>query len=329
MVRGVRKKISKKRPALSEDGSVVLEEVAEVPEPPELTPELWESWRDKVPPGINRNVWHDSVDHEKKPETIVKNVANSKRIKQATVCLTLGRCSYANKKYKLDDSGILQIPKDATDKWLLRHQRRDGSVHPSAIEPHKKVLEAKAKCQEEETSGSKSTVVSEELEDVFGANRKDCASLSWFVQIIPLNYVEFLYKYTRSFSFLCKLNVTGPTSFSPIIETTIDIVEKSGRRYHVLLIIADGQGDGLQVKVNKLSSTKTQLPCDYYFLKYCNPSKSMNSAEHLGEVLRGDRIENSIYTFNMREELTCKVACRTKLDAEAANNFKEKIDYEY
>lgn len=179
MVRGVRKKISKKRPALSEDGSVVLEEVAEVPEPPELTPELWESWRDKVPPGINRNVWHDSVDHEKKPETIVKNVANSKRIKQATVCLTLGRCSYANKKYKLDDSGILQIPKDATDKWLLRHQRRDGSVHPSAIEPHKKVLEAKAKCQEEETSGSKSTVVSEELEDVFGANRKDCASLSW------------------------------------------------------------------------------------------------------------------------------------------------------
>ncbi|RZC50358.1 hypothetical protein C5167_018784 [Papaver somniferum] len=173
MVRGVRKKRSKKRPALSEDGSVIPEEGAEVPEPPELTPELWESWRDKVPPGINRNVWHEFVDHEKKPETIAKNAANSKRRKQATVCHTLGRCSYTIKKYKLDDSGILQIPKDTTDKWLLGHQRRDGSVHPSATEPHKKVLEAKAKRQEAGTSGSKSTVVSEELEDVFGANRKD------------------------------------------------------------------------------------------------------------------------------------------------------------
>ncbi|RZC49776.1 hypothetical protein C5167_018204 [Papaver somniferum] len=104
MVRGVRKKRSKKRPALSEDGSVVPEEDAAVPE---LTPELWEAWRDKVPAGINRNVWHEFVDHEKKPETIAKNAANSKRRKQATVCHTLGRCSYANKKYKMDDSGIL------------------------------------------------------------------------------------------------------------------------------------------------------------------------------------------------------------------------------
>ncbi|RZC48012.1 hypothetical protein C5167_040964 [Papaver somniferum] len=37
------------------------------------------------------------------------------------------------------------------------------------------------------------------------------------------------------------VRLAGPTSFAPIIETAIDIVEKSGRRYHVLLIIADGQ----------------------------------------------------------------------------------------
>nr|GMC73159.1 transmembrane 9 superfamily member 7-like [Ipomoea batatas] len=88
-------------------------------------------------------------------------------------------------------------------------------------------------------------------------------------------------------------------------------------------------GNPLAVKVNKLSSTKTQLPYDYYFLKYCKPTKIMNNAENLGEVLRGDRIENSVYTFNMRQELPCKVACRVKLDAEAAKNFKEKIDDEY
>ncbi|KAJ4846848.1 E3 ubiquitin-protein ligase rglg2 [Turnera subulata] len=34
---------------------------------------------------------------------------------------------------------------------------------------------------------------------------------------------------------------TGPTSFAPIIETGISIVEQSGGQYHVLLIIADGQ----------------------------------------------------------------------------------------
>lgn len=38
---------------------------------------------------------------------------------------------------------------------------------------------------------------------------------------------------------------TGPTSFAPIIEMAITIVEHSGGQYHVLLIIADGQVDML------------------------------------------------------------------------------------
>lgn len=59
------------------------------------------------------------------------------------------------------------------------------------------------------------------------------------------------------------------------------------------------QDDELQVKVNKLSSIKTQLPYDYYFLDYCKPEAIKNSAENLGEVLRGDRIENSVY--NVRD----------------------------
>ncbi|KAK9697229.1 hypothetical protein RND81_08G023300 [Saponaria officinalis] len=89
------------------------------------------------------------------------------------------------------------------------------------------------------------------------------------------------------------------------------------------------RGDPLQVKVNKLSSTKTQLPYDYYFLDYCKPKKILNSAENLGEVLRGDRIENSVYTFKMREEMSCQVGCRKKLDAETTKKFKEKIDDQY
>ena len=47
--------------------------------------------------------------------------------------------------------------------------------------------------------------------------------------------------------------------------------------------------------MNKLSSTKTQLPYEYYSLPFCRPPKIINSAENLGEVLRGDRIENSVF----------------------------------
>ncbi|XP_011040112.1 PREDICTED: E3 ubiquitin-protein ligase RGLG2-like isoform X1 [Populus euphratica] len=37
------------------------------------------------------------------------------------------------------------------------------------------------------------------------------------------------------------VHLAGPTSFAPIIETAIEIVDNSGGQYHILLIIADGQ----------------------------------------------------------------------------------------
>ncbi|KAL9314387.1 hypothetical protein ACSQ67_019839 [Phaseolus vulgaris] len=89
------------------------------------------------------------------------------------------------------------------------------------------------------------------------------------------------------------------------------------------------KGDLLRVKVNKLSSTKTQLPYSYYSLPYCHPDHIVDSAENLGEVLRGDRIENSPYVFKMREPQMCNVVCRLTLDEKSAKEFKEKIDDEY
>ncbi|KAI5083006.1 hypothetical protein GOP47_0002749 [Adiantum capillus-veneris] len=90
------------------------------------------------------------------------------------------------------------------------------------------------------------------------------------------------------------------------------------------------RGDDLPVKVNKLTSTKTQLPYIYYDLPYCKPEKILNSAENLGEVLKGDRIENSPYVFQMRESKLCNLVCKIdKLSAEDASKFKEKIDDDY
>ncbi len=53
--------------------------------------------------------------------------------------------------------------------------------------------------------------------------------------------------------------------------------------------------DVIVLKVNKLSSVRNQLPYEYYSLPYCRPERIVPSAENLGEVLRGDRIENSLY----------------------------------
>ncbi|KAF7838143.1 transmembrane 9 superfamily member 10-like [Senna tora] len=89
------------------------------------------------------------------------------------------------------------------------------------------------------------------------------------------------------------------------------------------------KGDLLRVKVNKLTSTKTQLPYSFYSLPYCRPDRIVDSAENLGEVLRGDRIENSPYVFRMREPQMCTVVCRLTLNAVTAKQFKEKIDDEY
>ncbi|XP_038709976.1 transmembrane 9 superfamily member 10 isoform X2 [Tripterygium wilfordii] len=93
--------------------------------------------------------------------------------------------------------------------------------------------------------------------------------------------------------------------------------------------MSTAQGELLSVKVNKLTSTKTLLPYSYYSLPYCRPQHIVDSAENLGEVLRGDRIENSPFVFKMREPEMCKIVCRLTLNAKSAKEFKEKIIDEY
>ena len=73
-------------------------------------------------------------------------------------------------------------------------------------------------------------------------------------------------------------------------------------------------GDKVELKVNKLTSVHTQLPYDYYTVKFCEPHGGVQQAsENLGEFLTGDRIENSPYQLYMEEEQLCNILCAQNL----------------
>ena len=80
-------------------------------------------------------------------------------------------------------------------------------------------------------------------------------------------------------------------------------------------------GEKVELKVNKLTSTKTQLPYEYYSLPFCQPENMDTVAENLGEVLRGDKIMHSDYQLKMGVEESCKVLCRKVLTADEATLF--------
>lgn len=70
-------------------------------------------------------------------------------------------------------------------------------------------------------------------------------------------------------------------------------------------------GDELRVKVEALTSVRTQLPYEYYVLPFCRNGIDMNNQEalNLGEVLRGSRIYNTPYTFKMGVNQNCRILC--------------------
>uniref|UniRef100_A0A9L0QYJ8 Transmembrane 9 superfamily member n=1 Tax=Equus caballus TaxID=9796 RepID=A0A9L0QYJ8_HORSE len=69
------------------------------------------------------------------------------------------------------------------------------------------------------------------------------------------------------------------------------------------------QNDPVEIKAVKLTSSRTQLPYEYYSLPFCQPSTITYKAENLGEVLRGDRIVNTPFQVLMNSEKKCEVLC--------------------
>lgn len=96
------------------------------------------------------------------------------------------------------------------------------------------------------------------------------------------------------------------------------------------------KGQKIDVKAVKMTSTRTQLPYEYYSLKFCLPKNGtlVYKSENLGEVLRGDRIVNTPYEVRMAENVNCKLLCNDKdrpinWDLEQSQKVVERIRHEY
>lgn len=96
------------------------------------------------------------------------------------------------------------------------------------------------------------------------------------------------------------------------------------------------KGQSIMVKAVKMTSTRTQLPYEYYSLQFCLPKNGtiVYKSENLGEVLRGDRIVNTPYDVQMAENINCKLLCNTKdrplnWNAEQSSKVSERIEHEY
>jgi len=84
----------------------------------------------------------------------------------------------------------------------------------------------------------------------------------------------------------------------------------------------------LKLFVNKLTSTHTQIPYDYYSLPFCHP-RIKGLSENIGERLAGDKIENSLYKLHVLKRTPCRIVCRKKMTKGGARQFVQAIDDDY
>ena len=65
-------------------------------------------------------------------------------------------------------------------------------------------------------------------------------------------------------------------------------------------------GEPVELLVNKLTSTKTMLPYEYYDLPFCKPAERQAKSINMGQILMGSNIEASRYKLRMRKDMECQ-----------------------
>eukprot|EP00946_MAST-07B_sp_MAST-7B-sp1_P004715 g4715.t1 len=102
-------------------------------------------------------------------------------------------------------------------------------------------------------------------------------------------------------------------------------------------------GGEVALKVDKLTSVKSQLPYGFYDAGFCTPAEAgivdpetgkaaevHSMAENLGEVLAGNRMESSGYKLAMKEHTPgCEILCRKTFTEEETETLTKFIRRDY
>ncbi|KAJ6740943.1 E3 UBIQUITIN-PROTEIN LIGASE RGLG3 [Salix purpurea] len=131
---------------------------------------------------------------------------------------------------------ILGIDFTKSNEWTGRHSFHRKSLHAigSTLNPYEQAISIVGR--------TLSPFDEDNLIPCFGfgdASTHDKYVFSFYPDNRPCNGLEEALARYREI--VPHLKLSGPTSFSAVIDAAIDIVEKSGEQYHVLVIIADGQ----------------------------------------------------------------------------------------
>ncbi|KAK7922489.1 hypothetical protein WMY93_009391 [Mugilogobius chulae] len=65
----------------------------------------------------------------------------------------------------------------------------------------------------------------------------------------------------------------------------------------------------IQLYVNRLDSVESVLPYEYDMFDFCKDENEKRPSENLGQVLFGERIESSPYTFTFKQDKKCQPVC--------------------
>lgn len=88
--------------------------------------------------------------------------------------------------------------------------------------------------------------------------------------------------------------------------------------------------DSVKAKVEKLASSKTQIPYEFYTLPFCTPKEGVRQeGENLGEILFGDRTEPAPYEFNLATKVHCKPLCVSKFEGANLKKLSSIIEDDY
>ncbi|GLJ04744.1 hypothetical protein SUGI_0002480 [Cryptomeria japonica] len=150
---------------------------------------------------------------------------------------TLDQVIAALREFGLESSNlILGIDFTKSNEWTGKHSFNRRSLHEigNIPNPYEQAISIIGR--------TLSPFDEDNMIPCFGfgdASTHDHSVFSFFPDFRPCHgFEEALTRYRE---IVPHLRLAGPTSFAPIIDIAMGIVEKSGGQYHVLVIIADGQ----------------------------------------------------------------------------------------